>query len=83
MTRAEALAEARRRWECGLDRGDAWRKSITSPGVFDRKIIGWRYFVGAVVSPPWATVPYRSAKGEGPSWEAAFADADRRERGSK
>ena len=60
MTRAEALAESRKRWPDG---GTAWQRWQTSdhsePAV---KCVGPAYIV----------------RGMGPTWEAAFADADRR-----
>jgi hypothetical protein len=78
VTRAEALAEARRRW--GENDGRAWRQSITSGWPLRRTIIGWRYYVGVFACPAWATVPYRRVAGESTDgWDAAFADADRRE----
>ena len=62
MTRAEALAEARRRWGANV-------------GVFEPSRISEGYYVRSLLGPfPWANVALAS----GPSWEAAFADADRR-----
>jgi len=68
VTRDEALAEARRRWGAGA----------------------FAYINGSAMSGgPWASVGYerpgsRTGRGgfcyfNGPTWEAAFADADRRE----
>jgi len=62
VTRAEALAEAQRRW--GL-RAKLWNR--TDPRYKGRFRVGreLREYCGEVM-------------GSGPSWEAAFADADRR-----
>lgn len=67
MTREEALAEARRRWqgECDTFRSPFARKYAKSFTVgvvvrWGRRVISW------------------DVKGEGRSYEAAFADADRR-----
>lgn len=69
MTRAEALAEARRRWGT-----NAWVKSTRSgePEL---------YAVGDYVI---RKSPVRNLRGSAFfSWEAAFADADRRAGGAK
>jgi hypothetical protein len=71
MAQAEALAEARRRWG---DKGNVYDRAI-APEV---EWMAGRYWVGAPDG-NWnpdtgATHPY----GNGDTWEAAFADADRR-----
>ena len=62
MTRAEALAEARRRWT-----GARVDIDIHSPPCSLHRPV---YILGQLQG--WERV------GSGPSWEAAFADADRR-----
>jgi hypothetical protein len=64
MTRAAALAEARRRW--GPNAGLNQYGSGVAVGVYARY---------ALVTDPLAQV-----FGSGKTWECAFADADRRER---
>lgn len=73
MTRAQALAEARRRW---------------GPEAF---AMPYRHrplvMVGIIVPAKDLTTGEPTTahvqKGEGHSWEAAFADADKREGGAK
>ena len=64
MTRAEALAEARRRW--GPDAGLHHYGSGVAVGVYAHSAL--------------ATAPLAQVFGSGKTWECAFADADRRER---
>lgn len=70
MTRAEALAEARRRWKA------PGRRVIARFSIMSHRSNGRGYMVG------WERFPHFGERfeqvDEGPSWEAAFADADRR-----
>lgn len=74
MTREEALQEAKRRW--GLA-GEAFDRLTDNPEVSmdvlnkTSRRIG-RYWVGSVTGHP------DTLYGNGHTWEAAFADADRR-----
>lgn len=65
MTRAEALAEARRRWRFG-----AVRRQTSSAHR--------GYQVGEVRGLGWGRA--FESMGSGTSWEAAFAEADRKRR---
>lgn len=67
MTKSQALAEARRRWG-----KYAWVKREAIPSQFDR-YNAW-YEVGHLDT-------VLITDGAGSSWEEAFADADRREKG--
>lgn len=69
MTRAEALAEAKRRWP--ISGTVDVRNYEVFPG-FITKV----YSVGATKPPELP--PHGWAHGSADSWEAAFADADRR-----
>ena len=73
MTQAEALQEARKRW--GMN-GQAWRKNRRSS---PKNLIHGttRYFVSGFARADIGDRKY----GSGESWESAFADADRREKG--
>ena len=64
MTRAEALAEARKRW--GSD-------ATVEASRYDGPLV---YYVGEIA--PTLTSSIRTKWGEGESWKAAFRDADRR-----
>lgn len=66
MTKREALAEARRRW------GRSAYTVSTNPVLAQRFGVRASYHVGFV----------GMERGTGNTWEAAFADADRREKGA-
>lgn len=72
MTREAALAEARRRWG---PTADAW-------GGDGKPFYGVR-IVGTVVVRRVRGKFRETRKGVGPSWESAFADADRRAKEGK
>ena len=70
MTKAEALAEARKRW------GGNPHRFVT---VLEYVRRGKSHFaVGYEVAGIYSPTPKFKAMGRGASWEAAFADADRR-----
>lgn len=71
MSRSEALKEARRRWGA-----DAY-----ADGGPHTKQVG--LLLDAKRFPSGEPCKAQAPRGEGPSWEAAFADADRRERGAR
>lgn len=68
MTTREALAEAQRRFG-----KNAFVQELRLPG----RLSPFSHFVGV-----WQDLFTPLTRGSGPSWEAAFADADRREGGS-
>ena len=71
MTRAEALAEAQRRWGSYGDAPHSYAPATAYwiPCADDTET----FYVGTLKADGSADV-----KGSGDSWEAAFADADRR-----
>lgn len=68
MTKAQALAEAQRRW--GI-KGRLGLRRKNAPN---------RYHVGIFKTVPF---PHTDVQGLGDTWEAAFADADQREKGER
>lgn len=82
MTRAQAVAEARRRWSAELKADEYayavgnWiengRRQVCEVGVM-------RLRDDLANHPAKGWPPYWELRGSGKTWEAAFADADRRE----
>lgn len=74
MTKAQAWHEASRRWEARGDFGSSAQVCLRAKKHVNRCLVGYLL---------WKDAERRTCDplliGEGPTWEAAFADADERE----